>query len=215
MSCTTSFVPDPAYNTLSAICSAVSEGESATCATDPTCAAGYNDGSSPVVATCTAGSPTACDALSGEVACDTQGAPCRWDGSTCVTDLTLSGCTANICTASSAASPWRDTPGYVITDNCGRDEAGRTTAAINCDDTTCAPGYTGNPEVTCPITSEGLVFSGCTRDIQGGVFNESKKSVFHNEYDGTIDISWKHILGGLFFLFIFIAIMGFVNVKRL
>ena len=216
MSCTTSFAPDIMYNTLSANCPTTAENAAATCVTDPTCAAGYNDGGTPVVATCDSGAPGTCIALRTETTCAAQ-APCRWDAAAaaCEADLTLSGCSANQCAGSDATTPpWRDTPGYVITSTCGSTAANRETGGINCDDTTCAAGYVGEPVVTCPVTGVGLRFSGCTRDIQGSLENESKKSDFHNDYDGAIDISWKNILGGLFFLFIFVAIMGFVKKKH-
>ena len=183
--CDVSGVTQPSHGQYGSLCAGTSGNtlsQGASC--DLTCDAGY---------TLQAGS---------------QPGPC--DGSTSLEGTAT--CNANVCTASTGSFLWRDTPGYVITDTCGLEEEGRTTAAINCDDTTCAPGYTGNPEVTCPDHAAGLFFSGCTRDIQGGIFNESKKSDFRNAYDGTMDISWKHILGGLFFLFIFIAIMGFVKV---
>ena len=108
--------------------------------------------------------------------------------------------------------PGQDPPGYVI----------NTTTCLSAEDrtslggcrATCAPGYTGAAVVTCTTPGGSLTLKGCTRDIQGSLENESKKSDFHNDYDGAIDISWKNILGGLFFLFIFVAIMGFVKKKH-
>jgi hypothetical protein len=108
--------------------------------------------------------------------------------------------------------PGQDPPGYVINPTTCFSAEDRTSLG-GCS-ATCAPGYTGAAVVTCTAPGGSLTLKGCTRDIQGSLENESKKSDFQNDYDGTIDISWKNILGGLFFLFIFVAIMGFVKKKH-
>lgn len=87
---------------------------------------------------------------------------------------------------------------------------------------TCASGYQGTPSINC--SEDGtLTYGGCTlipiastastasSGSSGSISGGTQQS---SNYDGSFNLSWKHIFGCILFVFIFLAVMSFVEIKK-
>ena len=87
---------------------------------------------------------------------------------------------------------------------------------------TCADGYQGSPSIICNEDGS-LTYSGCTAEEPDDPEPETTPSTtgsisggtqHSSDYDDSFEFSWKHILGGILFVFIFLVIMSFVEIKK-
>lgn len=81
---------------------------------------------------------------------------------------------------------------------------------------TCAPGYrrAGDVRVTpCDQWGGTLNFEGCEPISGSQNYDDENNSTFDSDFDGSLDVEFKHIAGGVFVAFLGISIMGIIKKK--
>lgn len=81
---------------------------------------------------------------------------------------------------------------------------------------TCTPGYrrVGDVRITpCDEWGGDLQFEGCEPISGSQNYEDEDESVFDSDFDGSLDVEFKHIAGGVFIVFLGISIMGIIKKK--
>ena len=98
----------------------------------------------------------------------------------------------------------------------GANDQFRLSDGTNRVDVDCKPGYIkeGNPTATGCTTWDGeMSFQGCVPSSGSQNYDSDSESLFDSDFDGSLDVAFKHIAGGVFVAFLGISIMGIIKKK--